>query len=293
MKVSRGDRIFNIANTTALTIFTILVLIPFWYVMVNSIMDFSYFADKNGLIFFPSFKHISFDYYSYLILENKVMLNSYLNTVVYTVVGTAVALILTVFTAYGLSIKTLPGRKFINLLFVFTMYFGGGMVPTYVTLKGYKLLDTRAGYILILCFTVFNVVLMKTFFEGIPKGFKESASIDGASEIRILFQIILPLSLPALTTIALFYAVGYWNDFINAMLYASQIKITTVQKVLLDIVQNSSVPSEMAVTNGRQVPSQLGIRMASIVIVAMPMMLLYPFVQKYFEKGITLGGEKG
>lgn len=293
MKIYKSDKVFNTVNTTLLTIYTLIVVFPFWYVLSSSLTDYSYFAEKGGLIFYPS--HISLRYYTYLLFGNNVILKTYLNTIMYTLAGTAVALVITVITAYALADRTLPGRKGFSLYFVFTMFFSGGMVPTYVAMKNYGLVGSRLGFILIMGFTVYNTILMRTFFEGIPVSLKESARIDGASDIRIMLQIVMPLSVPAITTVGLFYAVGYWNDFINSMLYVSPIKITTVQKVLLDIVNGAGLPNEI-MTGANQVqetPPQVGIRFASIVIVAMPMMLLYPFVQKYFEKGITIGAEKG
>lgn len=291
MKVYRSEKVFNTINTLVLTLFTLLVIFPFWYVLACSLTDQNYFAEKGGLIFFPT--RISFNFYSYLILENDVMLKAYLNTILYTVTGTAVALVLSILTAYALAEKGLPGRRIITLFFVFTMYFNGGLVPTYVTMKNYNLVDTRLGFILSLCFLVFNVILMRTFFEGIPMSLKESAKIDGASDLRVMLQIVMPLSVPAIATVGLFYAVGFWNDFLHSMLYASGTKITTVQNILLNIINSAGVPTEMVVSTGRQIPSQTGIRMAAIIIVGLPMMILYPFIQKYFEKGLTLGGEKG
>lgn len=293
MKIYKGDKIFNTVNTALLSIYTLIVVFPFWYVLSSSLTDYSYFAEKGGLIFFPT--HISLRYYTYLLFGNSIILNTYLNTIIYTVVGTLVALIITIVTAYALADRTLPGRKGFNFFFIVTMFFSGGMVPTYVTMKNYDLVGTRMGFILIMGFTVYNTILMRTFFEGIPISLKESARIDGASDIRIMLQIVMPLSIPAITTVGLFYAVGYWNDFINSMLYISSIKITTVQKVLLDIVNGAGLPNEImtGASQVQEIPPQVGIRFASIVIVALPMMLLYPFVQKYFEKGITLGAEKG
>lgn len=293
MKQYKSDRVFNTVNATLLTLYTLVVIFPFWYVLSSSLTDYSYFAQKGGLILYPS--HISFRYYTYLLFGNNIILSTYLNTIIYTFIGTAIALVLTVITAYALSDRTLPGRRVLSLYFIFTMFFNGGMVPTYVTMKIYHLVGTREGLILIMCFTVFNTILMRTFFEGIPLSLKESAKIDGASDVRVMLQIVMPLSAPAITTVGLFYAVGYWNDFINSMLYASPIKITTIQKVLLDIINGAGLPNEIMTTGNilMEMPPQVGIRFASIIIVGLPMMLFYPFVQKYFEKGITIGAEKG
>ncbi|MDG0809994.1 carbohydrate ABC transporter permease [Cohnella rhizosphaerae] len=203
------------------------------------------------------------------------------------------ALFLTTTVAYALAEKRLPGRKGIILIFVFTMLFKGGMIPTYITIQQLGLLNTNYVLILVMAFSAFNMIIMKSFFESIPESLRESASLDGASEFRILRQIILPLSMPAIASVGLLYMVVYWNDFFSAMLYVSDWNKAPVQLVLRSIIASSSLPPELLETAGRTPPPTVGIQMAAIVIVALPMLIIYPLIQRYFDQGMMVGSVKG
>lgn len=291
MKMSKGEASFVTVNYTLLTIITLVIVLPFWYVLAVSITPYHVFSEKNGLILFP--RSFSLQYYEYLLAKGSLIYSSYTNTLRNTAGGVLLALLLTVSAAYALSEKRLPGRRIILLYFIFTMLFKGGMIPTYINIKALGLLNSGMVLILVMAYSAFNMIIMKSFFEGIPESLKESASIDGASEFRILWQIVLPLSMPVMATIGLLYMVVYWNDFFNAMLYVTDWGKAPVQLVLRTIIANSSLPPELLEAAGSAPPPTVGIQMAAIVIVALPMMIVYPFVQKYFEQGMLLGSVKG
>ncbi|MFF2091390.1 carbohydrate ABC transporter permease [Paenibacillus sp. NPDC058174] len=291
MKLSKGEKVFVSSNYIVLTILTIIIVLPFWYVISVSVTPYSIFSSKDGMVLFPS--TISFDYYEYLLKKGSMIYTSYGNTIRNTAGGVALALFLTVTAAYALAEKRLPGRKLLVLFFVFTMLFRGGMIPTYITIKELGLLNTNYVLILIMAFSAFNMIIMKSFFEGIPESLRESAAIDGASEFRILWQIVLPLSLPVIATVGLLYLVVYWNDFFNAMLYVTDWHKAPVQLVLRTIIASSSLPPELLEQAGSAPPPTIGIQMAAIVIVALPMLIIYPFVQRFFEQGMLIGSVKG
>lgn len=291
MKLTRSETAFVASNYVVLTLITIIIVLPFWYVISVSLTPYSIFSGRNGMILMPS--SISFDYYAYLLKKGSMIYGAYGNTIRNTAGGVALALFLTATSAYALAEKRLPGRRIIVLYFVFTMLFRGGMIPTYITLKGLGLLNTHYVLILVMAFSAFNMIIMKSFFEGIPESLKESAAIDGASEFRILWQIVLPLSLPVIATVGLLYLVVYWNDFFNAMLYVTDWDKAPVQLVLRSIIASSSLPPELLEQAGTAPPPTIGIQMSAIVIVALPMLIIYPFVQRYFEQGMLIGSVKG
>lgn len=291
MKLTRGESTFVTANYVVLTIITIIIVIPFWYVISVSVTPYSIFSQKDGLVLFPS--SISFDYYAYLLKKGSLIYNAYGVTLRNTVGGVLLSLVITVLAAYALAEKKLPGRRALMLIFVFTMLFRGGIIPTYITVKNLGLLNTSYVLILIMAYSAFNMIIMKSFFEGIPESLKESAALDGASEVRILRTVVLPLSMPVVASVGLLYMVVYWNDFFNALLYVSDWNKAPVQLVLRSIVASSSLPPELLEVAGTKPPPTIGIQMAAIVIVALPMMILYPFIQKYFEQGMLIGSVKG
>ncbi|TVY01226.1 carbohydrate ABC transporter permease [Cohnella terricola] len=291
MKLTRGENVFVTTNYIVLTLLTLIIILPFWYVISVSITPYSIFSEKNGLVLFPS--SVSFQYYDYLLQKGSLIYAAYGNTVRNTVVGVVLALFLTATVAYALSEKKLPGRKIIIFYFVFTMLFKGGLIPTYITVKELGLLNTNYVLILIMAFSAFNMIIMKSFFESLPESLRESAAIDGASEIRVLMNIVLPISMPVIASVGLLYMVVYWNDFFNALLYVTDWNKAPVQLVLRSIIVSSSLPPELLETAGTTPPPTIGIQMAAIVIVALPMLIVYPFVQKFFDQGMMVGSVKG
>ncbi|UKS27106.1 carbohydrate ABC transporter permease [Paenibacillus sp. HWE-109] len=291
MKLTKGERAFVTTNYLVLTVMTLIIVIPFWYVISVSVTPYHIFSEKNGMILFPS--SLSFEYYTYLLKEGSLIFTAYGNTIRNTAGGVLLALFLTTTAAYALAEKRLPGRRIFMLYFVFTMLFKGGMIPTYITIKQLGLLNTNYVLMLVMAYSAFNMIIMKSFFESIPESLRESASIDGASEFRILWQIVLPLSKPVIATIGLLYLVVYWNDFFNAMLYVTDWHKAPVQLILRTIITSSSLPPELLEAAGSTPPPTIGIQMAAIVIVALPMLIIYPFIQKHFEQGMLIGSVKG
>lgn len=291
MKLTASEKTFVASNYLVLSVLTVIIILPFWYVITVSVTPYHIFSGKNGMVLFPT--SFSLEYYQYLLEKGSLIYQAYGNTLKNTAGGVLLALSLTAGAAYALSEKRLPGRRILILYFVFTMLFKGGMIPTYITVKQLGLLNSGYVLILIMAYSAFFMIIMKTFFEGIPDSLRESAAIDGASEFRILWQIVLPLSMPVMASIGLMYLVVYWNDFFNAMLYVNDWNKAPVQLVLRTIIANSSLPPELLETAGSTPPPTIGIQMAAIVIVALPMMIIYPFVQKYFEQGMMVGSVKG
>lgn len=291
MKLTWSEKVFVSINYTVLTLITIVIVLPFWYVLTVSITPYTDYVQQNGIILFP--KEFSLEYYKYMLQDGSTIYGAYWNTIRNTAAGVALALLLTTTCAYSLSEKRLPGRKWILGFFIVTLFFRGGLIPLFITVKELHLLNTNYVLILVMAFSTFLMVIMKSFFEALPESLRESAAIDGASEFRIFWQIVLPLSVPALITVGLLYMVTYWNDFFNAMLYISDWNKAPVQLVLRTIIANSSLPPELLEAGGSTPPPTIGIQMAGIIIVAMPMLLMYPFLQKYFQQGILVGSIKG
>lgn len=229
------------------------------------------------------------------VMGSKVFLNSFRVSVLVTVIGSAGSLLITVITAYPLSKKHLPFIRGCLVFFVITMLFSGGMVPTYMLVRGIGLLDTMGALILPMLLSVYNMLIIKNYYEGLPESLEEAAKIDGAGNVRILLQVILPLSTPVLATIGLFYMVSYWNDYFNALIYISKPNLKPLQLYLREmILQSSQMASQMEFTTDDLMnASPDGIRSAAVVAVTLPILVVYPFVQKYFVKGITMGSVKG
>lgn len=233
----------------------------------------------------------------FVILSNgSVILNAYKITIFRVVVGTLVSLILSYFLAYGLSCKKLPGRNGFTMFIFITMLFGGGLIPNYILIKQLGLMNNLLVYILPVAVSAFNVLLLRNFIMKIPEEIKESTEIDGAGELTVIFRMILPLSLPAMATVGLFYAVGQWNSWMDAYLYVSNPKLQPVQLVLRNILAVSQVSITKvngAIRNAGIQPPSRAIQNAVIVVGTLPIVFIYPFVQKYFVKGIMVGSIKG
>lgn len=211
-----------------------------------------------------------------------------------TGVGTVLAILLTAITAYPLSKRHLPGVSFILVLFVFTMLFSGGMIPNYLLIRNLHLINSVWALILPTMISVFNLLVIKSYYEGLPEALEESARIDGARTLTILFRVILPLSLPVIATISLFYAVGFWNDYFHPMLYINDPSLKTLQLYLRDIVMEADTSNATNKSmDDLMNMSPEGIRAATVVASTVPIICVYPFLQKYFIKGVLIGSVKG
>ncbi len=287
---TRGERIFNIFNVTVLGVVALMALYPFVYTISMSLSSAAE-AMRSGLHLYP--RDISLTSFE-MVLANPDIVSGFANSVLRTVAGTALTLFFTCMTAYPLARRELPHRGLLLFLILFTMIFSGGIVPNYLLIKNLGLIDSLWALILPHMLTAFNVIVMKNFFQSIPESLAESAKIDGASEVNILARIYMPLSKPVLATIGLWTAVSHWNQWFDAMLYITNDENQVLQTFLQRIVIESSVEmieQGLVDPNVTQFTPET-IKAATVVVTVLPMLLVYPFVQKYFVKGIMLGGVK-
>lgn len=290
MKRTMGEKIFNVFNVLALVMFSIVCLYPFWYTLVLSLSSTAD-AVKDGLHLFT----LNPDFSAYRqVLADDNIITAYMNTIFRTVVGTAMALLVTLMYAYGISRKDLPARKLLSFLLVFTMLFSGGTIPTYLVIKSLKLLDNRWVYILPMLITAYNAIIAKSFFQSIPESLHESAVLDGASEFRIFFEIYIPLSKAIIMTLLLWIAVGHWNSWYDAMIYMNDDTKIPMQLLLQRMVENSRTTVMNSSLDANAVTVMPAtIRSATIIVAVLPILAVYPFIQKYFMGGVMLGAVKG
>jgi putative aldouronate transport system permease protein len=228
------------------------------------------------------------------VISSDIFIRAFSVSVGVTVVGTVLSILLTAVTAYPLSKRHLPGISFVMVLFVFTMLFSGGMIPNYLLMRNLNLINNLWALILPGMISVFNMLIIKSYYENLPEALEESARIDGAKTYTILFRIILPLSMPVIATISLFYAVGFWNDFFNPMLYINDTSLKTLQLYLRDVVMDADTSNAANKSlDDLMNMSPEGIRAATVVASTVPILCVYPFLQKYFIKGVLIGSVKG
>lgn len=289
MKKAKGDKIFDIINYTLMALVVFITLYPLWYVVVASFSSGTA-VTKGDVVFW--IKDFSLSAYKKTLTAPNIG-TSYLNTIFYAFVGTAVSMIFTVLGGYVLSKKRLWGRKVITLFVMFTMWFGAGMMPNYILMSNLNLLDTRLGVILFGAVSTFYVILMKSFFESIPESMEESAKIDGADDFTVLFKIYLPLSTASLMTISLYYFVARWNSYFWPMILLTDETKIPLQVVLKKMLVEMTGLYENSSNMDLSVTSKETMVYSTMVIAVVPMLLIYPFVQKFFVKGIMLGAVKG
>lgn len=287
---SKGYRVFEVFNVTILILVVLATLLPFLYVFSISLS--SNLEVLSGKVsFYP--KGFTTEAYKQIVAQKNFWLG-YKNTIIYTVSGTLVSLFMSTICAYPLSKKHLMGRQPILMFMVFTMYFGGGLIPSYLLIKQLHWINSIWALIIPGSISTYNMLVMKTFFEGIPQSLEEAAAIDGMNQIGILVKIILPLSKPILATMTLFYAVGQWNEWFSALIYLNSDKKYPVTLFLRNIVMGA----QMAVSSGQAVDSSSAtvvpqtLQSATIMLVTIPILCVYPFVQKYFVQGVLIGSIK-
>jgi putative aldouronate transport system permease protein len=282
--------IFDGVNVLFLLGLCLLVIIPFWYMLAVSLSPVS---ESVGGRFYLFPKEFTLEAYRYLFSTNQ-FVNSLGNSIYLTALGTVVNLIVSITLAYAISRKTLPGRRVMLLLMLFTMVFSGGMIPKYLLVKSLGLLDSYWALILPAATNAFTILVMKTFFQSLPESLDEAARIDGAGEMRILWSVVIPLSMPIIATFSLFFMVSYWNDFFSAIIYLSNPEKWPIQVLLrqMVVVGNSNFANEANLDF--ELASQVGdnVKMAAIIVAMIPIVLVYPFLQKHFAKGAMLGSIK-
>lgn len=270
-----------------------IVAYPLYYVLVASVSNpYDVYAGKTFL--FPS--QFSMNGYKAVFADNSII-QGYFNSIKYTIVGTAFSVIMIYLTAYPLSVKSLPGRKFLSIFFIITMYFGGGLIPTYLIVKNTGLMNNMWALVIPGGVAVGNMIIVRNFFEySIPKEMIEAAEIDGASKWRTFIQIVVPLSKPIMAVMVVFSMVAYWNDWFTALIYLKPDK-APLPLVLRNVLIKSSASATQAgmISGGYAELNKLTemIKFSSIIVAAAPMLIIYPFVQKYFEKGFMAGAVKG
>lgn len=298
---SIGDKIFLIIVYSTLLLFTLACLYPLYFTVIASVSDaHDVYTGKVNL--WPS----GFTMEAYgLVFQNKSIWRGYANTIFYTVAGTLFNLFLTIPTAYALSKKRMFGRTFLMTLFIITMYFGGGMIPTYILFQKLNLINTPWIMIINGGLSVYNVVVTRTYFQNnIPESLFEAARIDGASEFRIFLKLVLPLSAPILAVITLYYAVGHWSSYFSAMIYITDMDLHPLQVVLRrililnesayqDALLSADATAEMLQSAEKQAHLATTMKYALVFIASAPVLAIYPFIQKYFVKGMMIGSLKG
>ncbi|WP_342022824.1 carbohydrate ABC transporter permease [Arthrobacter citreus] len=284
---TKPGRVFDAFNIVLLGAVGILALLPFLFVIAGSFATEAELTRRSFFLWPEEFTLGSYE----AILQTPAFLRAMATTIGVTATGTVIQLALTVCMAYPLSKRALPGRNIILSLVVFTMVFSAGMIPTFLVVKDLGLLDTWWALILPMAVNPFSLIIIKNFFQELPAELEESAKIDGASELRILWSILLPLSKPVLATFALFYAVGIWNDFMSPLLYLNDSRMWTLQMFLRQV----TVASDAMLDNPdpSYIPPSQGIKFAVVVVATIPILLFYPFLQKHFAKGILIGSVKG
>ena len=292
IRQSAGDRAFNIVNAVVMTLITVVIVYPLYYVLLASITD-PVIVNSGKLLFYPESPYFegyarAFDY--------APLWTGYGNTLKYTVVGTAVALLCTIPAGYALSRMDLPGRRVILFLFTFTMFFSGGIIPLYLVIKSLHMYDTIWAIVLPVAVSAYNLIVCRSFFDtGIPTEMLEAARIDGCTDFKFFFRIVIPLSSTIIAVMCLFYATALWNMFFNPLMFLSGKENMPLQVVLRDLVlmnQATSMTNNAEEIAMRQkLVEQL--KYCIVVLAAAPLLIVYPFLQKYFAKGVMVGAVKG
>ncbi len=294
IRQTKGDRIFVILNSLILCLIFLIVAYPVYFVILASVSDAQY-VNSGTLLLWPKGFHLSG--YRYVLKEERIWVG-YANTILYASAGTLLGLFTSLLAGYSLATPTLPGRKGIMAIMVFTMYFSGGLIPSYLIVKQLGLLDTRTIMIILGSVSVYNIILIRTFFlNTIPKELQEAASIDGCGYGRFFIQIALPLSKAIIAVIALYLVVGYWNSYFTALIYLQDNSKKPLQLFLREILLVSTESMKQQTENAEAMAEYQRllevIKYAVIVVSTLPVMCIYPFLQKYFVQGVMIGSLKG
>lgn len=286
---SLGNRLFSIVNFILLALIALVTVLPFIHVVAGSFTTSAEMAMKK-FVLIPTVW--SLEAYNFIFSTNTIF-RALAVSIGVTGLGTLFSMFISSLMAYGLARKDLDGRKPLMFLVVFTMLFNGGLIPTFLVVKELGLIDNYAALVLPLTINAFNLIILRSFFMNIPEGLEESAKIDGCNDFGILFRIVLPLSMPAIATISLFYAVTYWNTYLSAIMYLNDNKMWPIQVLLRQIVVLASGMDYSTSLDDVVPPPDQSIKMAVIVVATLPILVIYPFLQKHFAKGALLGSIKG
>ena len=288
---TKGEKIFAVFNTIILSLLSLAMIYPFW-----DIIRVSFSSPAEAAMLKISFwpKEPTLDAYRQ-VMANEYIWQGYGNTLTRLLIGMPIQLVLMILTAYPLSKKYLPARNFFTLVIVFTMFFAGGLIPSYLNIRNLKIDNTIWALVLPGAIPTFNMLILRNNFMAIPEDLEESAKLDGASAVRILFSIILPVSLPILLTVALWGLVGHWNAWFDCLIYIRNPEKYVLQAVLRKIIIDSAPQfGDLSIMNGEDTkPSAEVVKAATIMVSTIPILVVYPFVQKYFVKGVMVGSLKG
>ncbi len=294
-KKAWDDILFTVISNIILLFFVVIVAYPIYFVVIASVTDPMYVNNGSILLYPKGFTLLGYQ----KVLQNTKLWTGYANTILYTVCGTALGVMSTLMAGYSLSRKDLPGRGILMKLFVFTMYFGGGMIPYYLVVKGLGLVDSRMAMIVLGSISAYNIIVVRSFMEStVPDELMEAATIDGCGNGIFFFKIVIPISKAVIAVMVLFIAVGYWNSYFNAMIFLTDSSKYPLQLVLREILLTASVASNNAAVMDPEAALKLEtmvqvIKYGVIVVSTAPIICVYPFVQKYFVKGVMIGSIKG
>ena len=291
LQKSTGDRIADGVIYTFLSLFALVTLFPLYYVVIVSVTPYIEVMKNGGFVVWP--EHFTFQAYKEIFGSARIP-QALKITVFITVVGTTLNIAVTTLLAYPLSKKSVPGRNFILMGLVFTMIFSGGIIPLYILVRSLGLYDSVWALVIPGMVSTFNLLIVKTYFENLPSEIEEAAKVDGCGDITTLFRIVLPLSAPIMATIGLFYGVTHWNEYFKGIFYISDKTLMPMQVVLRSMIQSPNVSTELSVNSLAldALPPET-IKMAVVVVATLPLLVIYPFLQKYFIKGALLGSVKG
>jgi putative aldouronate transport system permease protein len=290
MRLSTGERIFETVNIALLVLVALSALFPVLYVISVSLTPVGVVSTTGGFPIIP--RQITFGAYTYVMRQGLIP-RAYVNSLTITTVGTIVNMILTILMAYPLSRKDLPARNLFLVMVLIPMLFSGGLIPLFILVKDLGLMNTYWSVILPGAVSSYNLLIMKTFFENLPDEIIESARLDGASEYRILWRIILPLSKPVIATLSLFYGVGHWNAFFQPMMFLTNRRMQPLQVILRDILTDALARETAEILEYEEMLPGQTLKMAAVMLSVIPLLIVYPFIQKYFTKGVLLGSVKG
>ncbi|WP_127591784.1 carbohydrate ABC transporter permease [Paenibacillus lautus] len=286
-----SDRVLEIGLYVFAVLMLIVLIYPLYFIIIASFSEPA--AVANGQVWLWS-KDFTLAGYQELLKHSNIWIG-YRNTIVYTIVGTAIGLVVNISAAYALSRKDLVGRKYISLLFIFTMFFNGGLIPTFMTIRDFQLYDTFLVMVLPFSVAAFNIIVARTFFQSsIPEDLWEAAQLDGCGNLRYFVTIVIPLSKAVISVIALWTAVGHWNSYFNALIYLKDTNLYPLQLILRNILVTNQMQSAMGTGEAAAIALRLAniMRYAVIIVATVPIMCIYPFVQKYFNQGVMIGAVK-
>lgn len=290
-KKSAGEIVFDITNYTIMLIMIVVTLYPCYYVLIASVSDPVRIYEGNGILLFP--KGFSTNAYAD-VLSYKQLWTSYANTIFYVAVGGFLSVVVTIMSAFSLTRRDLPFKNLIMFAILFTMYFSGGLIPTYLVVKSIGILDSRLAIILPALMSTYNLIITISYFKGLPYELEEAAKIDGASDYTILLKIMIPLAKPIIAVISLYYMVALWNEYFSAMIYLNKRSLYPLQLVLREILIQNDTASMGAASNAGDVQSYAeNLKYAVIVVSTIPILCVYPYIQRFFVKGVTIGAVKG